>query len=200
MYLIRHGQIVGHSNKHRFIGQLDLSLSDIGREQVQRLAGHPCLQAVGKILTSPLVRCTESAAILRAHLQCRDTEVIPELAEINLGAWEGLTVAEVRKRFPDQYDARGKDLPGYRPENGESFSDLLCRCWPVFQQATDCAIEHIAVVAHAGVNRVLLCKILGMPLDRLFELKQDYGCCNSIHCDRSGYRLECLNFRPANPL
>ncbi len=200
VYLIRHGEIVGRSKKHRFIGRLDVPLSDIGRDQIHRLAGHPCLQAVDKILTSPLLRCTESAAILTANLKCRDAEVIPELAEINLGAWEGLTVAEVSKRFPGEYSARGKDLPGYRPDNGESFSDLLCRCWPVFQQATHCGIKHIAIVAHAGVNRVLLCKILGMPLNNLFELKQDYGCCNSILCDRSGYRIEYLNFRPAGPI
>ncbi len=196
IYLIRHGEIAGRSKEHRFIGRLDLPLSDLGRKQIHRLAGHPCLQAVDKVLSSPLLRCTESAAILTAHLKCPAAEMSADLAEIDLGEWEGLTVAEVKNRFPGQYEARGNDLAGFRPDNGESFSDLLCRCWPVFEQAARCGSEHVAIVAHAGVNRVLLCKILGIPLGDLFCLKQDYGFCNIIHFDGEGCRVE-RNILPA---
>ncbi len=196
LYLIRHGEITARSEQHRFIGQLDLPLSEHGRQQMRGFACHPTLQTVEKVLTSPLIRCRESAAILTAHLGCSAAEVVPDLAEINLGEWEGLTVAEVKDRFPGEYAARGNDLAGFRPVGGESFADVLRRSWPVFERAAGCGVDRVALVSHAGVNRVLLCRILGMPLNNLFRLQQDYACCNIIHCDGARYRLECLNLRP----
>lgn len=196
IYLIRHGEIVGRSKDHRFIGRMDLPLSDLGREQMRRLAGHPVLQGVDKVLTSPLLRCTESATILTAHLKCTATEVIPDLAEIDLGEWEGLTVDEVKNRFPGQYEARGGNLADFRPENGESFADLQSRCWPILERAAACACKDVAIVAHAGVNRVLLCKILDIPLGDLFRLQQEFGCCNIINRDGARYHVTYHNFLP----
>jgi broad specificity phosphatase PhoE len=95
-----------------------------------------------KVLTSPLVRCRESAAILAAHLKWRAAEMFPDLAEI--------------------------DLACFQPSNGESFADLLHLSWPIFEHAAGCGANRVAVVTHAGVNRVLLCWILGIPLDSLF--------------------------------
>lgn len=200
VYLIRHGEIAGRSKEHRFIGRLDLPLSELGREQMHRLAGHPCLQTVGKVLSSPLLRCRESAAILSSHLNCAAVEIIPDLAEIDLGDWEGMTVGEITNRFPGEYAARGKDLAGFRPGNGESFDGLLHRCWPVFERLTTCHDIDLAVVAHAGVNRVLLCRILAIPLGDLFRLPQDYGCCNIIYADDRKYRLGPINLLPGDPL
>ena len=40
--------------------------------------------------------------------------------------------------------------------------------------------EAIIIVAHAGVNRVILSEALGLPLDHLFRLDQNYGCLNVI--------------------
>lgn len=102
---------------------------------------------------------------------------------------------EVRERFPGGYEARGLDIVNYRPPGGESFADLSDRIWPAFASIADsCASETrpVVVVAHAGVNRVLLCRLLGMPLANLFRLKQGYGCCNVVHAVKGGYRVEVI--------
>ncbi len=70
LYLIRHGDIAMPFGQHRFIGQLDLALSAQGREQMRMLACHPALQGIERMLTSPLLRCRESATILSAALGC----------------------------------------------------------------------------------------------------------------------------------
>jgi len=193
LYLIRHGAIAADSAHHRFIGRLDIPLAPLGREQMQRLAAQPRLQSIGQVLSSPLGRCRESADILTAAIGCGPARIVADLAEIDLGLWEGLSKSEVETRFPGQFAARGKDLAGFRPEGGESFADLQQRCWPVLEQAADCTIEHVALVTHAGVIRVLLCRILGMPLARMFSLQQDYGCCNILQFKRKDGLVQGLN-------
>jgi broad specificity phosphatase PhoE len=123
-------------------------------------------------------------------------EINPELSEINLGDWEGLTATEVKERYPGQYTKRGNDLAYFRPENGESFDDLLDRVLPAFEALRSSTDGTLAVVAHAGVNRVILCHILGVPLANLFRIDQHYGCVNILNYDDNGFRINCINYCP----
>lgn len=193
IFLIRHGEIP-QSQPRRFIGRQNLPLTDNGREQMARLAEYLATRSIARVLTSPLVRCVESASILCSRLKLAAFEEAPDLREIGLGAWEGLTVDQVRRGFPGGYEARGRDLAGFRPPGGESFTDLLRRAWPVFRSIATGRDGRVAIVAHAGVNRVLLCQLLGMELGNIFRLGQDYGCVNTVHHNPSGYRVENINF------
>ena len=159
------------------------------RQVAEYLAG----RGVSRLLCSPLSRCVESAGIVGSALGLRP-EAVPALREISLGEWEGLTVAEVRERFPGEYEARGRDLATFRPAGGESFADLGRRAWVAFEALSDFKSPQ-AIVAHGGVNRVLLCRILGMPLENLFRLGQDYACLNVVRSGRDGFCVEVMNFR-----
>lgn len=191
IYLIRHGEI-SSSSPRRYIGSTDLRLTARGRDQAVRLGAYLASRSIGKIVCSPLARCRESAAILGSYIGC-EPEIVPDLAEIDLGCWEGLTVQEVQQRYPGSYEERGRDLEGFRPPGGESFVDLLSRVWPAFTSIVAPASDSLAVVSHAGVNRVLLCHLLGMPLGNLFRLGQGYGCHNILHGDRGDYWVERIN-------
>jgi alpha-ribazole phosphatase len=196
IYLIRHGEIP-RSEPRRFVGQQDLPLTAQGREQMARLAEYLAGRSLTGLATSPLSRCRTSADIVHARLGGQKVQVVADLREIGLGAWEGKTVDEVRHYFPGQWQARGNDLAGFQPPAGESFAALLDRVWPAFLTVAGMSDDaRVAIVAHAGVNRVLLCRILGMPLGHLFRLEQDYGCINVLRRDRTGFRLALLNFRP----
>jgi broad specificity phosphatase PhoE len=194
LYLIRHGEIT-QSEPRRFVGQRDLPLTRQGQEQISRLGDVLVSRSIDKVICSPLSRCVESARILCARLG-GFPGILPDLREIALGAWEGLSVDEVRDRFPGCYEARGLNMAGFRPQGGESFVDLLRRSWPAFESAVYCTDERVAIVAHSGVNRVLLCRILDIPLGNLLRLEQHYGCFNVIHYDKSGYRVESINSCP----
>ena len=191
IYLIRHGEII-QSSPRRFVGKTDLPLTEHGREQIVGVAGQLAGRGVGRLLCSPLSRCVESAGIIGAALGVVP-ETVPDLREIDLGAWEGLTVDEVRERFPGRYEARGRNLAGFRPPGGESFADVQRRAWPAFEAATAEMDEPLAIVAHGGVNRVLLCRILGMPLENLFRLEQHYACINILHAGRDEFRVAVMN-------
>lgn len=194
IFLLRHGEIPSFSPR-RFIGRQDVPLTSNGRKQMQHMASFLAAHTIDRLVCSPLTRCRQSGNILTATIK-RRPEILPELTELNLGSWEGLTVAEVEACFPGQYEARGEDIARFRPDQGESFADLLDRVWPVFSSITSTNEQHIAVVAHAGVNRVLLCRILGMPLANLFRLNQSYGCLNILTRNTRGFQVECLNYLP----
>ncbi len=193
LHLLRHGQIPT-SSPRRFIGRTDLTLTDTGRLQMRRLGAHLQPYPIQRIVTSPLCRCQESAEILAQALDCQ-VETCPDLAEIDLGAWEGLSVEEIRHRFPGGYEQRGRDIAGYRPPAGESFTDLLHRVLPIFTAITATGKE-TAIMSHAGVNRVLLCHLLGMPLQELFNLPQEYGCYTTIIGEENQFVVGDINKTP----
>lgn len=196
LYLIRHGEIT-QSNPRLFVGQRDLPLTDRGRKQASLVGDFLVSKSVDKVICSPLLRCLESARILCERLDSFP-RILPDLREIALGAWEGLSVDEVRDRFPGCYEARGMNLAGFRPQGGESFVDLLRRAWPAFESIVYGPDEKVAIVAHSGVNRVLLCRILDIPLGNLHRLEQNCGCLNSILHDEYGYRVESINSCPGH--
>jgi probable phosphoglycerate mutase len=194
IYLIRHGEIAATSPR-RFIGQTNLPLTEKGRDQVALLGTYLSTCGIEKVVCSPLLRCQESGQII-AGASALSIETEDSLSEINLGVWEGLTVDEVKKRYPGAYEERGEDLAGYRPTGGESFHDLLDRVVPAFMQIIESSPSKTAVVAHAGVNRVLLCHILGIPLTRMFSFEQSYAHFNVISVEKTHLKVVSLNSRP----
>jgi probable phosphoglycerate mutase len=195
IYLLRHGEIPG-SSPRRLVGRMELPLTERGREQMRWVAHRLRHAGIDRLVASPLGRCRESAEILAAALGLLP-EIEPALSEIALGAWEGLTVDEVRQRFPGSYEARGKNIAIFRPPAGESFGDLGDRAWPAFLRILGGEAANIAIVGHAGVNRVLLCRTLGMPLPLLFRLRQDFACINIIRWRDGIFEIELLNNSPA---
>lgn len=177
---MRHGALPDNPQR-RFIGQQDVMLSERGRAQAR--AWHERLRhaPLARIVCSDLARCVETANIVRGGRRI-PLATEPGLREICLGAWEGLTPAEVEERHPGAYAARGRDMARFQPEGGESFARLAERALPVFARWLNVALggEPVLVVAHAGVNRVILAHILAMPLQDLMRIPQPYACCTEI--------------------
>lgn len=175
IYLMRHGSIVGH-DVMRFVGQSEVELDDAGLAMAERRRESLSAVEFSRVLSSELSRTRRTAEIVSGV----QPEIVAELNEISLGQWQGRTVESIRQTEPDVYAARGRDIAGFRPPGGESFRDLADRAWPAFENIMQNASTNVLVVAHGGVNRVLLCMLLGMPLFKLFRLGQDYGCLNLI--------------------
>jgi alpha-ribazole phosphatase len=194
LYLMCHGDS-RQDDVRRYIGQTDLPLNEIGIEQGRYWQGKLSSVSLYRIYCSDLVRSLETA---RSIAQDREIPVrsLPELREINLGAWEGLSVTEVRQRFPGEYERRGENFPDYRPPDGESFSDLSRRVVPVFGRIVGEMEGNVLIVGHAGVNRTILCHVLGMPLANLFRLEQQPGSLSIIVRKGSGFRLRGINILP----
>jgi len=176
VYLLRHGDSKPDAVR-RFVGRSDHPLNEIGRAQAgwwRRALSHI---PFSQICCSGLQRSVETARIIGRRVKA-PLSILPDLREIDLGLWDGLPISEVRRLFPKEYAKRGSDLAGYRPAGGESFVDLSDRVLPAFEEVVQQSVGNLLIVGHAGVNRVILCHLLGMPLANLFRLQQGYGCLN----------------------
>jgi len=178
IYLLRHGDSRIDAVR-RFIGRSDNPLNETGKAQAewwhQELSGI----SFSHIYCSDLKRSIETARIIGSQRH-EPLTILPGLSEIDLGRWDGMPISEVRRQFPEDYDQRGIDLAGFRPAGGESFTDLSARVLSAFEGVVQYSKGNLLIVGHAGVNRVLLCHLLGMPLANLFRLDQGYGCLNIL--------------------
>jgi probable phosphoglycerate mutase len=192
VYLIRHGKIKLEDNQRRYIGQLDLPLSLEGIQQAQ------CLETIlkdidiDKIYCSDLLRSQQTAQIIAGN-KAIPVIVRKDLREIHMGNWEGHTFSHIVKEYPEEFKARGADIGYYRVVGGESFADCYKRVIDAFHEIMNSSSGTILLVGHAGVNRLLLCYVLGMPLANLFRMNQDYGSLNIITTRKSGWQVKLVN-------
>ena len=194
IYLLRHGALADDC-RDRFIGQIDLPLADAGIRQAQALAHTLRHQSIGVIYCSDLSRSQQTAKIIAGEVNV-PVEVCQELREISLGQWEGQARSEISSAFPAQYAARGNDIENYRVPGGESFADCRLRALAAWEKIMNCGCECIAVVGHAGINRLLLCHLLGMPIANMFRIEQNYGCVNVIELTGKRISIKLLNGHP----
>ena len=153
--LARHGETAWNA-EGRYQGQEDIALSPVGEAQARALGERLRDVPIDRAVASPLARARRTAELAlgpgREHLLTTD----PGLMEIAHGDWEGLLASEIRARDPDRLQA-WRDAPHtvLMPQ-GESLQHVLDRAWPALD----------------AVNRVLLCRILGLPLQQLWRFRQ----------------------------
>lgn len=194
LYLVRHGSIISVAGK-AYIGQIEAPLSEEGVEQAWAL--RKWLEPVhfNHAFSSDLSRAQRTCRILAGN-RALPIETVPALREISLGEWEGFTFREIEQRFPDEYAARGRDMENWRPPGGESFADCRLRVVEALRGILDRSHGNILLVGHAGVNRLILCDILGIPVANLHNIGQDYGCLNIIDFSARHVRVNLLNYTP----
>jgi len=178
--MVRHGQVVGYDGFPVY-GHTDVEMTEVGILQMQNLAERLRLVDIRAIYSSDLERSYKGAQIIASHHDA-PLHVLPELREMHFGAWEGLTLAEIRKRFPDELERRKADVVNYQiPGEGESIEGLSKRIMDCFESILEeQGGNDILLVGHGAVNRVILCHALGLHLNRMFHIHQDYGCLNII--------------------
>ena len=195
IYLLRHGEVQGAETR-RFVGHLDVPLSAIGERQCAAQAARLRHVELAAVFSSDLARSRHSAEIIGAPHGLAPT-AMPALREMAMGRWDGLTAAEIRSREPEAFAdwmARVGEFPF--PE-GESVPDLAARAVPAFEAiATAHAGRAVAIVAHGGTNRALLCHVFGLPLGRLLAFGQDYGALTMLETGPGGWALRRLNEKP----
>jgi alpha-ribazole phosphatase len=192
IYLLRHGEVV-LAETGRFIGHLDVPLSARGERQSRAQAARLAGATLTAVVTSDLERARRTGEIVGAPHGLAPL-VVPSLREMAMGRWDGLTAAEIQEREPAAFADWMARVGEFPFPGGESVADLLARAWPAFEAIVAAHEgEAVAVVAHGGTNRALLCAALGLPLARLLALGQDYGALSVLARVGARWELRRLN-------
>ena len=195
IYLLRHGKIVMEKQERCYIGHIDIPLAAEGVHQAQLLQAEFARQELTAVFCSDLIRSVDTARIITEQLNIKLTSK-RELREISMGDWEGKTFREIAAAHPTEYAKRGKNIASYRIPGAESFAECQSRILAAFTEIVNATQGNILIVGHAGINRLLLCHVLGMPMENLFRITQDYGCTNILVGDSGKYRVKLLNGLP----
>lgn len=174
LVLVRHG-VSDHTTRKLFSGGLggaNPPLNEEGRAQAGATADWlaPLADTLDALVSSPVRRTLDTAAILGERLGL-EVAVEAGVAEMEFGAWEGLTFAEVGRRHPDELSRWLGDLD-HAPGGGESFRTVQAR---VLQGRDRLLADHpgetVVVVSHVTPIKTLVADALGAPLEALFRME-----------------------------
>jgi phosphoserine phosphatase len=182
LLLVRHGE-TPWNREGRYQGRTDVALSPEGEAQARSLGARLAAVPIAIAIASPLSRTRMTAqAILGDRSVSLETD--EALIEISHGTWEGQLASDLEishaemfgtwRSRPDRHVPAGPDA--------ETLGDVEERAWPILVRT--CARlgpdETALMVAHDAVNRVLLCRVLGLPLTRVWTFRQSPAALNIL--------------------
>ena len=185
LLLTRHGHTV-RSEPEQYLGQrVAAPLSERGRTDAVRLAERLDGVPIERVISSPLERAADTAAILAPA----GVPIEPDdrLKELDYGAWEGLTVEQIEERFPGEYDRYDADPSAFHVGGGENGAQVGARLRPLIDELLDWsegggsqqpsgADRNVVVVGHSSLNRVLLALVMETPMrDYRRRWEQDWA-------------------------
>jgi broad specificity phosphatase PhoE len=176
--LLRHGQ-TPMSVQKRYAGRSDVPLTDVGVQQAAAAAKRLASAGIGVIVTSPLLRAVQTAQEVAA---VTGAAVVTDdgFRETDFGAWEGLTFAEVRDRWPSEVTTWLAD-PEVAPPGGESFTDVSARVTAALRRVlTDRQGQRVLIVSHVTPIKTLVAMALLAPSAALFRMHLDIAALSEI--------------------
>jgi len=180
--LVRHGE-TAWNREGRYQGRTDVPLSPDGESQVRALGARLGHIPITRAVSSPLSRAKRTA---EAILAGRDVtlELDPGLLEISHGAWEGQLSSDVEAAHAEMIgtwrNRPDRDVPA--GPGAETLGQVEARAWPVLERVTRDLGDNdtLLLAAHDAVNRVLLCRVLGLPLTRIWAFRQSPATLNVL--------------------
>lgn len=191
LYLIRHGE-TEYNRDGRGLGRADLPLNERGQAQAAALGRRFAGVALGRVFSSPLGRALAVAAAVangRVTVETRD-----ELLELDVGETEGLPFAEMRQQYPEFLREWGGERPeGVRMPGGESLRDVAERLEPFLKELHQLEEAAVAVVAHNFVNRIAICRLLGLEINAFRSFGTDVASVSTLAVEHGRVAVISLN-------
>jgi broad specificity phosphatase PhoE len=176
--LTRHGH-TDKSTPEQYLGvRVGASLTERGRGEAEALAKRLEGVRVDRVISSPLRRAVETARIVGRGAK---VETDDRLIELDYGVWEGLTIEEIERRFPGEYEVYDANPALHHVGGGENGEEVAARVGPLIDDVLDwweksSADRTCVLVGHSSVNRVFLAVALGVPLvDYRRRFRQDWA-------------------------
>lgn len=194
IYLVRHGETL--ANRQGILqGWSNNPLDDTGRKQASALVTRAARVPLDALYTSDLIRTRETAAPLAAARGMK-AKALPGLREISFGKWDGHHFREIQEKDPDTL----RDIflkPGQVDlEAEEDLAASQKRGWETFRELVDQMEPEgtILCVSHGGLIRLLVCQILGFPIDNMWRMSlANTAFVQVVQTADYGFRVDKLN-------
>ncbi len=193
LFIVRHGE-TDWNVQGRIQGWTDIPLNAKGLAQARLIAGRLCQEEPFTALYgSPLSRAWQTAELIGEAVGLTPIPE-PRLKERCLGEIEGLTMPEIKERYPElyrQWRAGGSRLPFPAEEGREAFQAR------VQEMLRDLEARHtegrILLVTHGGALGVIMATVMQLDLEKHFPFWFDNACLNIVDYSERGPRVSSLN-------
>jgi len=196
IYLVRHGE-TEWNRVRRFQGRIDLPLNQEGRKQVRALAFALKNKPLMTIYTSPLIRASETARLIKVFHPSIPIFEEKGFIEMDLGEFDGMKVQDWAEQYPDIQKVWNENPASVKMPGGESLKEVQDRAKKTLERITriHSPDETILISSHNFVNLTILCDLLKIPLNRFRELHQKNAAFNVICKKEDRFFVELVNER-----
>lgn len=173
LYLVRHGE-TEWNKEEIFRGRKDIPLNETGKVQAERVGEYLAKFGIDLIYTSPLLRARETASFISKETGAPVT-VLEELNDMDFGIWEGLSLGDVMRRYPKEFETWKLNPHVFKVEGCESLREVRKRVSKGLKRILRDRKEKgsIAIVSHRVICKILAMLILGVPNRYFWRIKID---------------------------
>jgi broad specificity phosphatase PhoE len=184
IHLLRHGE-TAHNRSAVGLGREDVPLTEFGEAQARALGLRFAGQPLDAIFASPLRRASDVAAYVAGEREIRP-QLRAELTELDVGETEGMEFPKMRELYPEFMRRWATADTSVRMPGGESIDDVALRLQPFLQDLGSLEADHVAVVSHNFVTKILICELLRLPLSSFRALSADLASVTTIATTGTG--------------
>jgi len=178
--LIRHGQ-TDLNLKGVMAGAMDIPINSEGIRQAEALARSLKGEKVDQIYASGLQRAYRTAEIIAVELGL-DVVRHEFLNELSQGEWEGLSLSEIKEKYPGQWEEWRKKPLVFSPPGGESIPQVYERVVRGIRELSPhLGGKDTLIVGHQIANICLRCYFEGIELDRVWKLESPNATINWLN-------------------
>jgi probable phosphoglycerate mutase len=204
IFMLRHGKPAFPGPGPYIYGHTDYPLSELGKQQARRIGEALRGVEIDRIISSDLSRAAETARIVAGSRgEGARVEYDPEIRELYMGEWEGLTKDEIKENYVDIFRERGLNLEKVAAPGGETFvqaSERGVRALKrIIKDSEDCG--RILIVAHGAVMWGMISALFDIRLGDIFRFGLDHCALHlveyrAIPAQWGQYRLVRYNWSP----
>lgn len=187
VYLVRHG-ITEWNRQFRYQGVTDIPLCPEGEEQARRVAGRLSGLDIRRVVSSPLKRSMSTAGIIAGALSVPQVEVWDDLAEVDFGGWEGLSVREIKEKYGEEiFDKWRNAQLDVAVSGGEDPDNVYERATRAAERILASQDGMMVIVGHGAIFRAVLPPLIGVQRSSVFwKMRMDNCSISGVDIDKKG--------------
>ncbi|KKQ75622.1 MAG: Phosphoglycerate mutase [Candidatus Woesebacteria bacterium GW2011_GWB1_38_5b] len=154
------------------------------QEKITALMPSMSLDSVS-FYSSPALRCRQTSEILQKTLNIGDSyiKLVPDLVETDFGEATGLTVKQIREKFPEVHEAWINDMSRVAYPGGETYQQVQERAWNALQEIIRETKDDssVFICSHVDVIKMTLFKAFEIPISqKKFFVIPNGGICTLV--------------------